>query len=740
MTYSDMGNSRFQGIAFIGTYLPRECGIATFTSDLAEAVAGQAGPDRMVMVAAMNDIPGGYPYPDRVKLEIRADYQADYYRAADFLNFSRINVVCLQHEFGIFGGKYGANILTFLRAVHKPLIVTCHTVLRKPDQGRREVFSEIIEIADKVVVLSQRAGRFLQDVYGTDQEKIAYIPHGIHDVPFIDPSYYKDKFGVEGRRVLLTFGLLHRNKGIENVIEALPGIVERHPKTIYVVLGATHPAVLAMEGESYRLELQRRVRELGLEKHVLFQPRFMEVEEILEYLGATDIFVTPYLEKEQISSGTLTYAMGSGKAVISTPYWYAEEMLADGRGLLVPFSDPGAIQNAVNRLLDDEVELGAVRKRAYNYCRNMIWPAIARSYLDLFDQVRKTHRAAKTPKVESWKHPMAATDLPQPRLDHLLRLTDDTGPAPFARHMLPDRSAGYRLGDGAAALVAAAKHHAMFGSPDAVRLVEIYLELLQTLALAFEGPAAGMDYSRRIEGSASPVDLGKTLWSLGYVVSRGPDYLAAAANDLFNQVLPDMAGDDNRGCAYCILGACDYLRRFPGASQVRRLLSSETKRLVSFCTGFDWYEKWKAADWPLAVQALMIAGHSLADPDVQEFSMAMVERLMELTDRGTKFEVPDEELESPVMAATFIEAVAAAYYQRRDIDLLQPLRAAADWFLGANSYGLSLYDFSTGGCHDALTNSGLNLNQGVEATTYCLIAFLTLHRLSGLEAGGGNTA
>jgi glycosyltransferase involved in cell wall biosynthesis len=366
------GQGYHHGIAFVGDYLPRNCGIATFTHDLAEAVARQTGRNQPVIVVAMNDTPKGYAYPDRVKFEVRQDYQIDYSRAADFLNFSRIDVVCLQHEYGIFGGDWGSNLLTLLRDLHRPFIVTCHTVFRDTQPVQKEVFEEIAARAAYLIVMSDLAVSMLQDIYKVPSEKIMLIPHGIHDVPFIDPSFYKDKFGVEGRDVLLTFGLLHRKKGIEYMIEALPAIAERHPKVTYLVLGATHPHVVKQEGESYRLSLQRRVRELGLEDHMLFHPRFVELDELLEYLGATDICVTPYLNLEQITSGALAYAMGSGKAVVSTPYGHAKELLSDGRGRLVPLRDSEALSREINALLDDEVVMSSVRKKAYMHTRGTV--------------------------------------------------------------------------------------------------------------------------------------------------------------------------------------------------------------------------------------------------------------------------------------------------------------------------------------------------------------------------------
>lgn len=379
--------SRLRGAAFVSTYLPRSCGIATFTSDLVEAVAGQAGPDQAVIVVSMNDRPEGYTYPERVQIEIREDRASDFARAAEELNRSRIDVVSLQHEYNIFGHDAGSNVLTLLRALRRPVVVTCHTVYQDPEPRHREVLAEIVARAARAVVMSEKAVDLLEEVYGADRRRVVVIPHGVHDVPFVDPTSSKDRYGVEGRRVLLTFGLLHRNKGIEYMIDAMPEIVAQHPKTTYLVLGATHPAVLREEGEGYRLALQRRARERGVEEHVLFHPRFVELDELLEYLDATDIFVTPYLALDHITSGVLAYAAGAGKAIVSTPYWHAQELLADGRGRLVPPRDAAALAREINALLDDEAAMTSMRRAVYAHSRGAIWPAVARRYLALFDEV-----------------------------------------------------------------------------------------------------------------------------------------------------------------------------------------------------------------------------------------------------------------------------------------------------------------------------------------------------------------
>jgi len=730
--------NRSRGIAFLGNYLPRACGIATFTHDLSNAVSRQVGDDQPVIVAAMNDLPEGYSYPDIVKFELRQDYQIDYSRAADFLNFSHIDIVSLQHEYGIYGGDYGSNVLTFLRDLNRPAVVTCHTVLEKPKRQQKEILAEIAAHSQKLVVMSRRAYEFLEDAYSIPRHKIAFIPHGIHDTPFIDPSYYKDKFGVEGRRVLLTFGLLTPAKGIEYVIEALPQIVARHPKITYVILGATHPAVVRKQGESYRLSLQRRVRELGLEENVLFYPRFVETEDLLEYLGATDIFVTPYLYIEQITSGALSYAMGAGKAVVSTPYWHAEELLADDRGRLVPPGNADALAREIIGLLDDEVKLSAMRKRAYIYCRGMVWSAVARSYLDLFDEVR-SQAPTCFPTSSATRSPLAHTDLPLPKIDHVLRLTDDTGPSHHARHAVPDWIFGYSLDDAAATLVAGTKFNAIHKSDEALKLTETCLALFQTLI--GEGDhtqiAGGLDYTRRRVGTAGDESVAKAIWALGYVLWRGPDYLAPAANDLFHQILPPAPMGSPRAAAYAALGCCNYLKSFPGASAIRRSLKAQIEIIENHVASPDWPEKLGCTDWPVLTQACCVTATLLDSEELRALSRELVAKTCEITSNGTVFlglgTNPDAQ-ESPVTGAVFIEALGAAFNDSRDSELLHRIRSAIDWFLGSNRLGAAIYDFSTGGCYDAMTPAGVNRNQGTESTVYCLLAFLSLNSIIGPES------
>jgi glycosyltransferase involved in cell wall biosynthesis len=362
-------------VAFIGTYIPRRRGIATFTADLLEAMAAE-GKVSCVAVA-LNDTPEGHRYPDRVRFEIRQQLIEDYRLAADFLNLNQVGVACLQHEFGIFGGAGGSNILAFLRDLRMPVVTTLNTAPAAPGEDQRRVLDEILRLSDRLVAMSQRSIELLREVYGAPEAKLVLIPHGIPDVPFVDPNYFKDQFGVEGRKVILTFGLLSPNKGLEAMIEALPRIVAVYPEVVYLILGVTHPHVKRVHGEAYRLELQQRADRLGVARHVIFHNRYVELKQLCEFLGAADLYVTPYLDEDQIVSGTLAYSLGADKAVVSTPYWFAREMLGEGRGRLVPFRDPNALADAILDLFEREVERHAMRKRAYTYCREMIWPQVA---------------------------------------------------------------------------------------------------------------------------------------------------------------------------------------------------------------------------------------------------------------------------------------------------------------------------------------------------------------------------
>src|SRR6266850_167738 len=444
--------SKIRKIAFVGDHLPRKCGIATFTSDLLSAVAAEH-PDSQCFAVPVNDIEGGYEYPDVVRFEIEEQDLVSYLRAADFLNISNVDIVCLQHEFGIFGGPAGGHILALLREVRMPVVTTLHTVLREPKADQRRVMQALVSLSTRLVVMAERGRRMLQEVYQAPPAKIDLIPHGIHDVPFVDPNYYKDQFGVEGRTVLLTFGLLSPNKGIEHVLNALPAILAEFPDVVYVVVGATHPNEVREQGEAYRFSLERLAKKIKIQKNVIFYNRFVDIEELKEFIGAADLYVTPYLNEAQITSGTLAYAFGAGKAVVSTPYWHAQELLAEDRGVLVPFADSKALAREVIGLLADEPRRHAIRKNAYKLGREMIWENVGRLYMRCFEQARLERAQMSRQSFVIRTLDQQPRQWPELKLDHLIRMTDSTGIFQHATFSVPNFAEGYCTDDNARAFI-----------------------------------------------------------------------------------------------------------------------------------------------------------------------------------------------------------------------------------------------------------------------------------------------
>ncbi|ACY48252.1 glycosyltransferase family 4 protein [Rhodothermus marinus] len=742
-----MEGARIRRIAFVGNYLPRQCGIATFTTDLCEAVAA-AAPETTCFAVPINDRPEGYAYPPRVRFEIPEEDLTAYRRAAEFLNINDVDVVCLQHEYGIFGGPAGSHVLTLVRELRMPVVTTLHTILREPNAEQRAVLEELTALSDRVVVMTQRGKEFLQTIYGVPESKIDLIPHGIPDVPFVDPNFYKDRFGVEGKIVLLTFGLLSRNKGIEYVIEALPAILERHPNVVYIVLGATHPHVRQVEGESYRLFLQRRARELGIEEHVIFHNRFVSLEELVEFIGAADIYLTPYLNREQITSGTLAYTVGCGKAVISTPYWHAEELLADGRGILVPFRDAKAIAEAVNRLLEDEAERHAIRKRAYLYGRQMIWPVVAQRYLESFERARAAGTTRTRVAIPTLNQ--RPDELPVLKLDHLKRLTDDTGILQHATYTVPNYDEGYTTDDNARALIVAVLLEEL-GGKTATEAPELATRYLAFLWHAFN-PETGrfrnfLDYNRHwLEAVGSEDSHARALWGLGYVVgrSRRPG-LWKLVGRLFDEALPAaLAFTSPRAWAFTILGVQEYLRRFYGdrtALQARETLADRLFQLYQKNRRDDW--RWFEDRLTYAnarmPHALMMAGYWTGRSEWLEAGLESLRWLVGVQQdkqgnfvpigndgfypRGKKRPHFDQQ---PIEAHATVSACLEAYRITNDAFWYREARRAFEWFLGRNQLGVPLYDPSTGGCCDGLQPNGVNENQGAESTLAFLLSLLEM--------------
>ena len=738
--------STIDRIAFIGNYLPRQCGIATFTTDLCEAMATEYSGTTCIALP-VNDTQEGYAYPPRVRFELTERDIDSYRRAADFLNINNVDLVSLQFEYGIFGGRAGSHVLALLRELRMPIVTTLHTILREPDPDQRRVLEEVAALSDRLVVMSDRGSEFLQEIYRVAPEKIDVIPHGIPDVPFVDPSFHKDLFGVEGKLVLLSFGLLSANKGIENVIAALPAIVERYPNVVYLILGATHPHVIQHEGETYRLSLQWLAQEKGVESNVIFYNRFVSLEELIEFIGAADIYITPYLNAQQIVSGTLAYTLGAGKAVISTPYWYAEEMLADGRGALVPFKDPGALADQVIDLLDNEAQRHAMRKRAYLFGRAMIWPQVARRYMESFDRARAERRHFIPPGFAAKALDQQPGELPPLKLDHLHHMTDETGMLQHAIFTVPNYREGYTTDDNARALMVSALLEAL-GSGEALELASRYLAFIWYAFNIETGRFRNfMDYQRHwLEDGGSDDSHGRALWALGTVLGRSnAPALQSMAGRVFEQALPAILDTTSpRAWAFALIGIHEYLQRFAGdrhAGQVREELAGRLLTLYQHhrTDEWRWFEPGLTYCNAALPHALLMCGQSIPN---EAMTAAGLESLTWLTSvqRGTAghfvpigsngfYERDGERArfdQQPVEAQAMVSACLEAYRLTGDKRWRKEARRAFEWFLGRNDLSLPIYDPTTGGCRDGMHPDRANENQGAEATLAFLQSLLEL--------------
>src|SRR5436190_5424486 len=533
--------SKIRKIAFVGDHLPRKCGIATFTSDILAAIA-TAHPQSQCFSVSVNDIKGGYEYSEVVRFEIEEQDLSSYLRAADFLNISNVDIVCLQHEFGIFGGPAGGHVLALLHELRMPVVTTLHTILREPNADQRRVMHELIARSTRLVVMTERGRQMLQEIYQAPPAKIDLIAHGIPDIPFVDPNYYKDQFGVEGRRVLLTFGLLSPNKGIEHVLNALPRILAEFPDVVYTVLGATHPNELREQGETYRLGLERLAKKNKVDKNVIFYNRFVELEELKEFIGAADLYLTPYLNEAQITSGTLAYTFGAGKAIVSTPYWHAAELLAEQRGVLVPFGDADAIAREVVGLLRDDNRRHAMRKNAYKLGREMVWSQVARLYMRSFELARVEGAVLSRKSFATKTLDQRPRELPDLKLDHLARMTDSTGLFQHAILTVPNFSQGYCTDDNARAFILAVLLDEMEEEPDRLRgLATTYAAFLHHAFDAKSGRFHNhLSFDRRwLDERGSEDCHARALWALGMAVGRAPyRSFQTMAGQLFAQALP----------------------------------------------------------------------------------------------------------------------------------------------------------------------------------------------------------
>ena len=742
-----------KSVAVLGNYMPRRCGIATFTTDLVEGLAAEA-PDIFNWAAAMNDRPEGYAYPEKVRFEINQNKLNDYSVASQFINISQTDIVCVQHEYGLFGGPAGSHLLKLLGDLRMPVVTTLHTVLKDPSPEYRDVMCKLADLSDKLVVMSHKASDFLREVYAVPEEKIVFIHHGIPDTPFIDPSFNKDKFGVEGKKVLLTFGLLSPNKGIEIVLRALPAVIQKHPDVAYIILGATHPHVLKLHGDEYRIMLQQLVRKLGIGEHVAFQNRFVELKELCEFLGIADIYLTPYPHEAQITSGTLAYAMGTGKAIISTPYWYATEMLAEDRGRMVPFNDPEAMAGQIISLLDNDVDRHAMRKRAYMFSRDAVWKEVARRYLQVFREVQLNRTRNPRPRHSYIENIKAITkfDLPEITLDHLKAFTDDTGILQHANYTIPDRTHGYCTDDNARALLVAAMGE-KYLPENGWGLHSLSGHYLGFLLYAFnekEGRFRNfMNYSRQwTEEIGSEDSHGRALWSLGKAVAflQNPGHLAMSTT-LFTKALRVAEHFlSPRAVAFSLVGVHAYLEKFSGDSEVRRIRDVLAARLFTqfdrnAMDGWPWLENALNYANGKLPQALLLSGRWMQRPDMIDMGLRALRWLITIqTEDGHFVPIGNDGWyerggnkarfdQQPIEASAMVEACVEAFNATQDQAWLDNAVMCFNWFLGHNDLNLPLYDPKTGGCRDGLMADGINQNEGAESSLAWLLSLMTLHKL-----------
>ena len=744
-----------QTAGLVSSYYPRQCGLATFTKDLHDAMASVGGIRPMVL--AVDDRPAGYAYPPEVRFQIQAGRLADYETAADLLNINQIDVVYLQHEFGIYGGHVGEHAFALAQNLRMPLVSTLHTVLSTPSDDQRAATRRLAELSDRLVVMCRTAANMLTGTYGVPASQVEVIPHGIPDVPFTDPATHKAQFGLERKPVLLTFGLLSPGKGLELVVEALPRILKHHPEAVYVVLGAIHPHVYRHDGNAYLAKLRRLAEKRGVAGHVVFHSRFVALEELLAFLGAADVYLTPYPGEDQISSGTLAYALGAGKAVVSTPFKYAVEMLEEGRGCLFPFGNAEALARTVVDLLDDAPGRAVMRRKAWEHGRNMVWEEVAGAYLRLGEKVMG-ERVSRPRPVAPFRIPRPDLQgLPDISLAHLRTLTDDTGIIQHAVYATPERARGYTTDDNARALAATMLYHDLTGDDAVLPQSRTYLSYLRH---AFDEKTRRfrnvMSYARSWEDEGAFEDdvQGRALWALGMTAALArEDAARALAGRLFFDALQPVATFTSpRAWAFTLVGIHAYLRRFSGDAFVRRSRAELAGKLGTLfekgaSPGWPWCEDRVTYDNAKIPHALILSGQWIPDPAMLEQGLKSLDWLVGLQmDETYKVSLIGNQGwmvrdggrarfdQQPVDAMALVEACAEAWRATRDARWRENARHFLWWFLGNNDTESLIYDFETGGCRDGLQSTGPNLNEGAESTLAWLISLITVHDLLREEA------
>jgi len=736
-------------IAYIGTYPPRECGIGTFTRNLYNSMVmnrafRQAGNKTTIasiegLVIALNDHEQTYNYPEEVKLTIRQEHQRDYLSAVKFINLSGADLCILEHEFGIFGGQNGVYILPLLHRLEIPLIVTLHTIIKTPSYNEKAILVEICKMASKIVVMSHKAIEFLTTIYNVDKRKVEYIEHGVPDIQF-NKSQSKKEFHLENKKVLLTFGFISRNKGIETVIKALPKVIEKHPEVLYMILGKTHPNVLRYSGEEYRIYLQHLVKSLNLSQHVFFLNEFINQKELFKYLSASDIYVTPYMNEAQVTSGTLSYAIGTGSAVVSTPYWHATELLTDGRGRLFNFDDSNELSTIIIELLDNPDVLKILRKKAFDYGKTIKWDKTGEKYITVAKKIL-TDKPEVFVKKETILDPLI---LPPFSLVHIRRLTDDTGIIQHAKFGIPNLKEGYSLDDNARALLMVLMAYRQKRDVLALELSPIYLSYIHYMQNKDGTFRNFLSFNRNfLDKVGSEDSFGRTIWALGYLLASAPnDAYYQTGKLIFFNASPNFEKLQSiRGIANSMVGISYYLRRNPNDDSMTERLRNLAGKLIKHYEensshDWKWFEPLLAYDNGILPLALLHSAEILKDDKITETALGTMNFLSEKTLKDGYLSIIGNEkwykkdgersmfAQQPVDALAMILMYHQAFHLTKDKEYLNKLFTCFMWFLGENDLRMSLFDFETKGCCDGFENYGVNRNQGAESSLAYLISHL----------------
>ena len=749
--------SQLQRIAFIGNHLPRRCGIATFTHDLHRAIS-MVRRDLETCVVAMTNPGCTYDYPPAVRFQIREEVIDEYASGAELLNNANFDVVSLQHEYGIFGGEAGGNIIDLLSRLEMPVVTTLHTVLANPTPIQHDVMRQIIDISAQVVIMSETARELLRFVHDVPAHKIDVIPHGIPDFPFLEPHHAKGEFGFEKKTIILTFGLLSPNKGIEIMLDAIPSIIKSCPNAVYVILGATHPNLVRDQGEAYRDSLTARVRELGIGDHVVFFDQFVDQATLLNFISMCDVYVTPYLNEAQMTSGTLSYSFGLGKAVVSTPYWHAKELLSAGRGILVPFGHAKALSTEISGLLSNDARRQAMRKRAYAASRSMTWVQTAKRYLTVFETAHENVRRKTTPAINAIVSSSKGHTVPEMRIGHFLSLCDSTGVLQHSIHSVPDRSHGYCVDDNARALLFSC---ALSKFGEAQLTEKVTARFAAFIQHAWNPDTRRfrnfMSYGRQwLEESGSEDSHGRTLWALAECACEDADPSRRRwAAALFKTALPAVEEFASpRAWAFSLLALDAYCMLVGGdlfANRLRRTLADRLMALFSAAETSDWiwFEDLLAYDNARLPQALIQTGLTTRTQLYVEVGLRSLRWLMSLQTAssgcfrpiGTKSfgrlrRKPEAFDQQPVEAAATISACLAGGRAEDGAEWPAAAMRAFGWFLGDNDLQTPLIDPDTGGCSDGLHPDRPNENKGAESVLSYLLSLVEIRRLKRTAAIG----